>query len=144
MAVVVRAFSEADDAVCRRIAAAAAMSSYGARMDDVAFRADDPLEACDQRLLAVVDGDIAGFIELAGSHVSNLFVDPAFQGRGIGSALMAEAERRIEGDLTLSVFTVNPDARRLYERLGFVHESTGPVAFAGGEAEVWRMRKRRA
>lgn len=144
MTVEVRPFDAADDAVCRRIAAAAAMSSYGARMDTVAFTAADPLEACDQRLLALVDGEIVGFIELVGAHVSNLFVDPACQGRGIGSALMIEAERRIEGDLTLSVFTVNPDARRLYERLGFVLEGTGLTAFAGGQTEVWRMRKRRS
>jgi len=119
------------------------MSSYGPRLDGAAFTVDDPLEACDQRWLAMVDGEVAGFIELVGAHVSNLFVDPAFQGRGVGSRLMAAAEAAVEGDLTLSVFTVNPDARRLYERLGFVVEGTGPVAFAGASHDVWRMRKSR-
>ena len=143
MGVELRLFDESDRARCQRIAAAAAMSSYGPRLDGAAFSADDPLEACDQRWLAIVDGEVAGFIELIGAHVSNLFVDPGFQGRGVGSRLMAAAEAAVEGDLTLSVFTVNPGARRLYERLGFVVEGTGPVAFAGGQRDVWRMRKSR-
>jgi ribosomal protein S18 acetylase RimI-like enzyme len=88
--------------------------------------------------------DVAGFIDLTGRNIENLFVDPAVQGRGLGSVLMAAAEEALgAGDLTLAVFTVNPDARRLYERLGFVVESIGAATLSGGEAEVWRMRKRR-
>ena len=52
--------------------------------------------------------------------------------------------RRADGPLTLSVFTVNPNARRFYERLGFVVEGLKTIAFAGGDHEVWRMRKDRA
>jgi len=55
-------------------------------------------------------------------HVSELDVDPAYQNRGIGGALLAQAEseaRRL-GYKTLSLVTttVNP-ARRLYERNGY-------------------------
>jgi RimJ/RimL family protein N-acetyltransferase len=56
---------------------------------------------------------------------------------------MAEAERRATGDLTLSLFTLNPDARRLYERLGFQAEGVRTVPFAGSSAEIWVMRKPR-
>lgn len=143
----VRLFAEEDRSACQRIAAAAALSSYGPRLPLAAghFTPDAPLDQVDQRLVAVIGGVPAGFIDLAGHNIENLFVDPAVQGRGTGSALMAAAEVSVgQGDLTLAVFTVNPDARRLYERLGFVVESTGVTMFAGGKAEVWRMRKRRA
>ena len=62
---------------------------------------------------------------------------------GDTAPLMAEAARRVVGDLTLSVFTLNPDARRLYERLGFRIEGVKTVPFAGSSAEVWIMRKPR-
>nr|WP_255500773.1 GNAT family N-acetyltransferase [Caulobacter sp. 17J80-11] len=107
------------------------------------FTPEAPLEPAEVRLVAVADGEVAGLVELIGAHVANLFVDPARQGRGIGSALLAAAEARVAGDVTLSVFTVNPDARRLYERLGYVVEGRREISFAGAPAEVWRMRKLR-
>jgi len=140
-----RLFSEDDRASCQRIAALAALSSYGPRMPEFRdrFVETQPLEPADMRHVAVRDGTVAGFLDLIGSHVSNLFVDPQHQGQGIGTALMAEAARRVSGDLTLSVFTVNPDARRLYERLGFQVEGVRTVPFAGSSAEVWIMRRAR-
>lgn len=140
-----RLFSEDDRASCQRIAALAALSSYGPRMPELRgrFVEAQPLEPADERIVAVRDSAIAGFLDLIGSHVSNLFVDPQHQGQGIGTALMAEAARRVVGDLTLSVFTLNPDARRLYERLGFRIEGVKTVPFAGSSAEVWIMRKPR-
>jgi ribosomal protein S18 acetylase RimI-like enzyme len=140
-----RLFSEDDRASCQRIAAQAALSSYGPRMPEFRdrFVETQPLEPADARIVAVRDGAVAGFLDLVGSHVSNLFVDPRHQGQGIGTALMVEAERQAAGDLTLSVFTVNTDARRLYERLGFQAEGVKTVPFAGSSAEVWIMRKPR-
>ncbi|MDO8615250.1 MAG: GNAT family N-acetyltransferase [Dehalococcoidia bacterium] len=55
-------------------------------------------------------------------HLSELHVDAALRGRGIGGALLghAEGEARRQGRATMSLTTttVNP-ARRLYERNGF-------------------------
>ena len=55
-------------------------------------------------------------------HISELHVDAAFRGRGIGGALLeyAEGEARRQGRAAMSLVTttVNP-ARRLYERHGF-------------------------
>lgn len=140
-----RSFRATDRAACQAIAARAALSSYGAQMPRLRgrFTADEPLEAADQRILATSAGQVLGFVELVGSHVSNLFVDPPHQQRGVGAALLTEAERRIAGDVTLSVFTVNSRARHLYERLGYTVEGTGLTSFAGAQAEVWRMRKPR-
>ena len=53
--------------------------------------------------------------------LANVYLLPEFQNRGVGSmvvrGLMAEA-RDLGVPLTLNVLRNNPDARRLYERLG--------------------------
>ena len=119
MSVQIRPFVEADRPACQAIAAAAALTSYGAHMPPEAFGPHEPLEPADQRAVAVIGGEVVGFIELVGAHVSNVFVAPAAQGQGVGGLMMAWAESRTDGPLTLSVFTVNPNARRFYERHGF-------------------------
>lgn len=144
MSVQIRPFEEADRPACQAIAAAAALTSYGAHMPPQAFGPHEPLEPADQRAVALADGEIIGFIELVGAHVSNVFVGPTAQRQGVGALMMAWAEAQVEGPITLSVFTVNPNARRFYERLGFTVEGTKTIHFADGEHEVWRMRKDRA
>lgn len=141
----IRWFRAGDRAACQRIAACAARSSYGAHMPSLrhVFHETTPLEPAEVRLVATVGGEPAGFIELVGGHVSNLLVDPAHQGRGIGAALMRRAGEMVIGELTLSVFTVNPGARRLYERLGFEVEGVAQTTFHGAVAEVWRMRRKK-
>ncbi|HYG27585.1 MAG TPA: GNAT family N-acetyltransferase [Caulobacteraceae bacterium] len=106
------------------------------------FRPSTRLEPADIRFVAAIADRPVGMVELTGSHVSNLFVDPAYQGQGIGAALLARAEAAVGGDVTLSVFTVNPRARRLYERLGYEVEGVARIDFYGAATEVWRMRKR--
>ncbi len=58
----------------------------------------------------------------AGPFVTDLCVDPAAGGNGIGGALVVEAARRLSAmgrsELILVVTVGNP-ARRVYERLGF-------------------------
>ena len=55
-------------------------------------------------------------------NVGELHVDPSARGRGIGSALLVEAERQAreagQKQMTLQVLIGNP-AIRLYERFGF-------------------------
>lgn len=81
------------------------------------------------------EGEIKGFISLVGSRICALFVSPVFQGRGIGKALLGQANKlsREEGrgPLSLKVFKENRKARRFYEKCGFrpvaeeVEELTG-------------------
>ena len=73
------------------------------------------------------------------TFVRSLVIVPEMQRRGLGTLVMREvlaAAARRGQDVALEVLTVNPEARRLYERLGFVEES--------GTAErarmVWRAR----
>jgi ribosomal protein S18 acetylase RimI-like enzyme len=59
-------------------------------------------------------------------HISDLAVAPGHDGEGIGSALLAHAEKWGKRNrcrlLTLSVFAGNARARALYERRGFAVE----------------------
>jgi ribosomal protein S18 acetylase RimI-like enzyme len=90
-------------------------------------------------LLATVGADaastVAGYVygelegqswtDLIGPHgkVHDLFVDPAFRGRGIGEALMREALRRLidrgAPRVLLDTAWANEHARRLFERVGY-------------------------
>ncbi|MBN8737155.1 MAG: GNAT family N-acetyltransferase [Xanthomonadales bacterium] len=79
------------------------------------------------------DGRSAGFLHLQvqrdffsgmrACHVADLAVVPSREGRGIGRALLAHAEKWARENrcklLTLSVFPGNTRARALYERAGF-------------------------
>jgi RimJ/RimL family protein N-acetyltransferase len=87
-------------------------------------------------LVAAVDGALAGYAHLgyaepvdANRHVlmlRGLAVDPAWQGRGIATRLVAaavdEARRRGARRLRLRVLGHNAAARRVYEACGFVVE----------------------
>ncbi|MFL6819723.1 MAG: GNAT family N-acetyltransferase [Bradyrhizobium sp.] len=62
---------------------------------------------------------MAGFIAVSGNHIDQLFIDPAHQRSGIGTALLVEALRSTSGRTTLHVFEANQTARTLYEKHGF-------------------------
>jgi GNAT superfamily N-acetyltransferase len=70
-----------------------------------------------------VDGtgtDVIGLLVLAGADVDQLYVDPAWWGRGTGSQLLDQAKRLRPDGLWLWAFQTNAGARRFYERHGFV------------------------
>jgi ribosomal protein S18 acetylase RimI-like enzyme len=83
------------------------------------------------RLRVTRTGD---YIELSGIQLL-----PGVQGRGIGSSIIAELKAQAAAaglPLELAVEKDNPDARRLYERLGFLQ-----VAETGDEARLrWQPR----
>lgn len=78
--------------------------------------------------LAVQGADAVGFliITLAGpfpGYLQTLCVSHEHRGRGVGTQLLAFAEARIfrkSPNVFLCVTSFNVDARRLYERLGYV------------------------
>ena len=70
--------------------------------------------------LAAFEADaMAGFIALRGSHIDQLYVDPAHQRRGIGSLLLDQAVDTTLGRVTLDVFEENIGARAFYGKHGF-------------------------
>lgn len=64
-----------------------------------------------------VEGRIAGFAGVRGRELRSLYVDPAAQGAGVGSALLAHAEAA--GAAELEVFAGNGHARAFYEARGW-------------------------
>ena len=72
-------------------------------------------------------------------HVTGLAVDPRFEGRGAGQALMEGlielARTRGGRRMTLRVFGPNERAQRLYKRLGFEVEGVMRGEFMVGDGE---------
>jgi GNAT superfamily N-acetyltransferase len=74
--------------------------------------------------VAEEDGRLLGFLgiehstNLGAPVLEKLYVDPAAQNRGVGSALLDKAKELRPEELYLWVFQKNP-ARKLYERHGF-------------------------
>jgi ribosomal protein S18 acetylase RimI-like enzyme len=61
---------------------------------------------------------VAGFLALDGARVDHLYIDPAFQRRGLGSALVRAAQAA-RPRLELWVFQRNTAAIAFYEAHGF-------------------------
>lgn len=68
--------------------------------------------------VAEQDGRIVGFAALSEGFLDHLYVDPAAQNRGIGSALLEVAKQRRPRGFRLWLFQKNDGARRFYERHG--------------------------
>jgi GNAT superfamily N-acetyltransferase len=85
-------------------------------------------------LLALADGDVIGMIEMRHhQHLSLLFVEQQFQGKGVGGELLGIAlEFCLRANPQLREVTVNssPNALGAYERLGFA--STGEEQVISG------------
>ncbi|MGW4197002.1 N-acetyltransferase family protein [Streptomyces sp. NPDC005004] len=65
------------------------------------------------------EAGITGMMVLDGETLSQLYLDPAWRGRGLGDRFVALAKERTPGGLALWAFQVNKPARRFYERHGF-------------------------
>jgi ribosomal protein S18 acetylase RimI-like enzyme len=70
--------------------------------------------------VAEQDGRILGFAVLTRTWLDGLYVHPAAQGQGIGTALLELAQSLRPDGLGLWVFETNTPARGLYRRHGFV------------------------
>lgn len=69
--------------------------------------------------VAEIDRKIVGYASLAGDLLTNLYVDPDYQGRGIGGALLAHIQTIAPRGFDLRTFEPNKAAIRFYERHGF-------------------------
>jgi GNAT superfamily N-acetyltransferase len=65
------------------------------------------------------EGVVFGFIGLEVGWLNHIYVDPARQGRGIGTGLLDHAKALQPRGMQLWVFQRNDGARRLYERNDF-------------------------
>lgn len=75
----------------------------------------------DREVWVAEDGErIAGVLVLENEWIDQLYVEPGDTGRGIGGQLIAIAKRQRPSALRLWTFEANINARRFYERHGFV------------------------
>lgn len=72
-------------------------------------------------------GRVVALMALSESKVEQLYVAPAWIGRGLGRRLIEVAKTSRPAGLDLYCFQANGFARRFYERHGFV-----PIAFGDG------------
>src|SRR5262245_5282932 len=124
---------------------------WGARLDR-----PDPSQFVQVAMDASV---LAGFVCAYGAHdprwgslIDNLHVDPAFQRKGIASALMEQsgawlADRYADLAVYLLVLEVNESARLFYERLGGRNAGASTMETHGGALVrscryVWELPRR--
>ena len=76
-------------------------------------------------------------------YLMALAVNDGLRGHGVGSALLADTERRARAAgcrrLVLDVADDNPDARRLYERRGMTREATSEAVLGRRDLRLHRM-----
>jgi GNAT superfamily N-acetyltransferase len=90
--------------------------------------------------VAAAEGRLVGLAALYApdSFLHMLFVDAAWQGRGVGRALLDTVAAAAAGPLSLKVQHRNAAARRFYARSGFVEAGRG-----GPDAAPWLRLVRR-
>lgn len=94
-----------------------------------------------KRLFLLTDGLPVGIVSVHGDMIENLYVRPALQGRGYGTALLEFACGECDGTPELWVLSVNETARRFYEHRGF--RATGArKELKGGMYELQMTRSR--
>ncbi len=95
----------------------------------------DAATADEQLWVAECDGQPVGFAAVwtADNFLHHLFVDPDWQGKHIGSALLAQVERTFTASGTLKCLMENKNALRFYQRHGWTIEAQG----ASPEGRYW-------
>jgi len=127
-AMLLRPLTEADVAQLRRIRETPEVHAWWDELEDDFPLADEP-EA--ERFVIEVDGTVAGMIQVSEElepkyrHAGiDLFVDPAFRGRGLGPEAIRRVVRMLIDERGHHRITIDPAADnvaaiRAYEKVGF-------------------------
>jgi diamine N-acetyltransferase len=118
-------------------------------LSDAYFRA---ATSVDVFLVAEIDTSLIGYAQSGAVEIPapdrspgdqelrRLYVEPAFQGRGIGrqllDAILAHPRLKAAANVFLDVWEQNDGARRLYERYGFAVVGAHTFAVASGAAST--------
>ena len=89
---------------------------------DESFRARAS-ERVNEMTVAVVDGEIAGFVLVVDDEVEQVYVAASHRGKGVADLLLGEAERKVRAnghsEAWLAVVAGNGRARAFYEKSGW-------------------------
>jgi GNAT superfamily N-acetyltransferase len=80
-------------------------------------------------------------LRLTDSFLGQLFIAPAYQGRGLGKRLLAFTRERMPNEIWLRCVRENEKAWRWYEREGFVFEKEEVNANTGFMVKHYRWKK---
>lgn len=144
--VVLRPAMSSDAGAIAKIMRAALASFDWMRMvhtpgEDLAFVAGTVL-ARQRVTVAETDEAIVGFVAVSGEWVEQLYLDPGWTGRGIGSRLLTQAIASLTV-VKLYCFQSNTGARRFYERHGFrVEALRGGANNEEGLPDIFYVRRR--
>ncbi len=83
------------------------------------------LSGWDAVRIAESEGEAMGFACLEGDLVDQLFVRPAWQGKGVGGLLLDDIKRLRPAGFRLYTFQKNLAARAFYEKHGLVETGRG-------------------
>ena len=75
-------------------------SELVAARDEASFHRRAP-QRLDDTTVAVVEGEVAGFVMVVGDEVEQVYVAASHRGAGVADALMSEAERQVRAAATL-------------------------------------------
>jgi GNAT superfamily N-acetyltransferase len=125
---VIRGARREDAAAIAAVEVRAFRHAYGDVLDAHFLAELDPGERADvwegvladveQHVVVAEHGErVVGYAVLCGADLRALYVDPFAQGAGVGTQLLAEAERA--GARSLEVFAATGHARRFYEARGW-------------------------
>nr|WP_257469660.1 GNAT family N-acetyltransferase [Pantoea allii] len=115
-------FTEADRPFLRTLFLAARRHNWNwIENDDWQLEDFDRIIPGETVLVAELDGHRAGFAGLMenDNFLHSLYVDPAFQGRGVGSALLDEVQSRFTSTGALKCLEMNKAAQTFYLQRGW-------------------------
>ena len=100
--------------------------------------------------VAIIDGEVVGFSGWEGDGIGQVFVLPAWHGRGVGAALLQAAENVLKEQghvlIWLQCHIGNDRARAFYEKHGWhvASEMEADIGTVTGREPimVWRMEKK--
>lgn len=124
----IRFFQEADRPFLRTLFLAARRSNWTwLKGDDWQLEDFDRVILGETVLVAEVDGHRAGFAGILDNDnfLHSLYVDPAFQGQGVGSALLKAAQARFTSTGALKCLLLNLPAQHFYLQHGWQKVAQG-------------------
>lgn len=103
--------------------------------DDLAFFRGKLMPTC-RIWIARRDGVLVGMLALDQGKVEQLYVEPAEQGSGVGTALIDHAKAQRPAGLRLFTHQRNERARAFYEHMGFQAVAFGTSPAPESEPDV--------